>query len=334
MNETDYSRYTVLVVDDVPVNILLVKGMLSKLKFNVISANSGLQALELLQRTRADIILMDIMMPGMNGFEATKAVRANPATSDIPVIILSALNSDSDIKEGLEAGANEFITKPFIQERIVNSIINQISLSESRRNNHQKEGGRTYDSDAAIRLIAYTVCGRADDSSNRLMEMALCLPLPTLDESFYALSNHTEEELSAWAANRMQEMEVKSEQVSVNDCLAHVISLMTPAAAARGIVLKTDLASQLNATADATLLKAVFTNLLSYACRVASGEVTIQGNMDGGLASILITCTTETSADIDFRTALALEAASKMNGAVMCEQDKNGQCRFQVLLQI
>lgn len=131
MNETDYSKYTVLVVDDIPTNILLVKGMLSKLKFNVVSANSGQQALDLLTRTRPDIILMDILMPGMNGFEATRAIRSNPDTADIPVIMLSALNSDTDIKTGLEAGANEFITKPFIQEHIVNCIITQINLSRA-----------------------------------------------------------------------------------------------------------------------------------------------------------------------------------------------------------
>lgn len=76
----DNSRYTVLVVDDVPVNVLLVKGMLAKQKFNVISASSGQQALDLMVHERPDCILMDILMPNMNGFETTRAVRANPKT--------------------------------------------------------------------------------------------------------------------------------------------------------------------------------------------------------------------------------------------------------------
>lgn len=66
---TDNSQHTVLVVDDVPVNILLVKGMLAKQKFNVISANSGLQALDILTHEQPDSILLDILMPNMNGFE-------------------------------------------------------------------------------------------------------------------------------------------------------------------------------------------------------------------------------------------------------------------------
>lgn len=82
----DNSRYTVLVVDDVPVNVLLVKGMLAKQKFNVISASSGQQALDLIVHERPDCILMDILMPNMNGFETTRAVRANPKTQDIPII--------------------------------------------------------------------------------------------------------------------------------------------------------------------------------------------------------------------------------------------------------
>ena len=94
----DNSQYTVLVVDDVPVNILLVKGMLAKQKFKVLSATSGQQALEVLTHEHPDCILLDILMPNMNGFETTRAIRANPKTQDIPIILLSALNSDSDIK--------------------------------------------------------------------------------------------------------------------------------------------------------------------------------------------------------------------------------------------
>ena len=74
---TDNSQNTVLVLDEVPVKILLVKGMLAKQKFNVISANSGQQALDILTHEQPDCILLDILMPNMNGFETTRAIRAN-----------------------------------------------------------------------------------------------------------------------------------------------------------------------------------------------------------------------------------------------------------------
>lgn len=336
MSDTDYSQYSILVVDDIPVNILLVKGMLSKLKFNILSANSGQQALDLLARTEPDVILMDIMMPGMNGFETTRAIRANPATSHIPVIILSALNSDADIKEGLEAGANEFITKPFIQERIVNSIINQINLSAARHEKQTEDSGTRAGCDAAIRVIACMASRGNSPHARLLSDLALCLPLPLLDESLYALPKYTAEQLLAWATQRIQDMEVKNDPVSVNDCLAHVLKLMEPAGVAKGVTFKTGTLARMNVTADATLLTAVFTNLLSCVCRMASGEVLVSGSLNGGLASVVITATpgTASAIDIDFRVALALEAASRMNGAVVYEHKDNGQCLFQVLLQV
>ena len=82
---TDNSQYTVLVVDDVPVNILLVKGMLAKQKFNVISANSGQQALDVLTHEHPDGILLDILMPNMNGFETTRAIRANMSHNQLAI---------------------------------------------------------------------------------------------------------------------------------------------------------------------------------------------------------------------------------------------------------
>lgn len=334
MNETDYSKYTVLVVDDIPVNVLLVKGMLSKLKFNIISANSGQQALDLLNRTTPDIILMDIMMPGMNGFEATKAIRMNPATSDIPVIILSALNSDTDIKEGLEAGANEFITKPFIQERIVNCIINQINLSENKRKKQQENAGADMGCDAAMRLFASMIC-QNEKNAIHLADIALCLPLALLDETLYALPDYTEERLMEWAVQRMQKMEVRNNRISANTSLSQVIGLLQPIASVRQVTFQVNMTGELNISADATLLKTVFVNLLSCACRMCIGKININGSMDGGLANITIACMPGTipGKDTDFRVALALEAASRMNGAVVCEHSDDGLCVFQVLLQ-
>lgn len=336
MNETDYSKYTVLVVDDIPTNILLVKGMLSKLKFNVVSANSGQQALDLLTRTRPDIILMDILMPGMNGFEATRAIRSNPDTADIPVIMLSALNSDTDIKTGLEAGANEFITKPFIQEHIVNCIITQINLSKSKRKDKEQKTEAGLGWDAAIRLLAGMACCGEDNLARHLGDLALSMPLSLVDESLYALRDHTSESLVGWAAQRVQDLEMKTERLSVNDSLDYVISLLAPAAQARKVTWNVKLAGQIHVMADPLLLKAVFTNLLSCACQLGKGAITVSGSVDGGLANILIACTPDGKAklDTDFRVALALEVALKMNGAVTYEQTPDGQCHFQVLLQM
>ena len=204
MNEKDYSQYTVLVVDDIPTNILLVKGMLSKLKFNILSANSGQQALDLLGSTHPDIILMDILMPGMNGFEATRAIRSNTATADIPVVMLSALNSDSDVKKGLEAGANEFITKPFVQEHIINSIITQINLAESRRKNKTESTEAASGWNNAWQLLACLSCIKSEDAV-RLADMILSVPSAFLNEDLQAVAAQpSTDNLVNWTSQRLR----------------------------------------------------------------------------------------------------------------------------------
>lgn len=334
----DNSANTVLVVDDVPVNVLLVKGMLAKQKFKVISANSGQQALEIMSHEHPDCILMDILMPNMNGFETTRAVRANPKTRDIPIIMLSALNSDSDIKEGMEAGANEFVTKPFVQDRLISSIQNQITLAAANRKEHEEEAAAasatTYD--GTMRLLAYVACQKQDAFSRMLTEMALCVPIELVNDDLLHITDHTARGLIDWTVRRMLNYYVRNNKISVNDTLSEVINLIKPATEERGVKWNIHLSSDTSVSADPSLFKAVITNLMSYACRMSDGEVGITASVDGGLTSIVISTkmVDEDPEATDMRVEIALEIASKMNGAVVCDRGDDGTCQFQILLQI
>lgn len=125
---TDFSKYNVLAVDDVPLNLLLVEKMLSKFKFRIRKAANGRIALEEIAKERPDLILLDLMMPEVDGFEVLRQVRENPETADIRIVILSALNSTEDIVKGYQLGANDFITKPIIIEKLVNCVATQLQL--------------------------------------------------------------------------------------------------------------------------------------------------------------------------------------------------------------
>ena len=102
----------VLVVDDVPTNLKLLEVRLSAEYFEVILAANGPQALEICERGLCDIVLLDVMMPGMDGFEVARRIKSNPATHHIPVIMVTALDQPADRVKGLEAGADDFLTKP------------------------------------------------------------------------------------------------------------------------------------------------------------------------------------------------------------------------------
>ncbi|NJO53493.1 MAG: PleD family two-component system response regulator [Bacteroidales bacterium] len=102
----------VLVVDDVPTNVKLLEARLNAEYFEVLTAAGGPEALDICGRAQCDIVLLDVMMPGMDGFEVCRRLKANPLTHHIPVIMVTALGQTADRVRGLEAGADDFLTKP------------------------------------------------------------------------------------------------------------------------------------------------------------------------------------------------------------------------------
>src|SRR5215469_2673124 len=102
----------VLVVDDILSNVKLLEAKLSAEYFEVITASNGEQALTRVSAELPDIVLLDVMMPGMDGFEVCRRIKANAKTAYIPVVMVTALDQPSDRVTGLDAGADDFLTKP------------------------------------------------------------------------------------------------------------------------------------------------------------------------------------------------------------------------------
>ena len=109
----------VLVVDDVPANVRLLEARLTAEYFDVVTATSGQDALAVCERAECDLVLLDVMMPDMDGFEVCRRLKSNPATQHIPVVMVTALDQPSDRVRGLEAGADDFLTKPIPEMALI-----------------------------------------------------------------------------------------------------------------------------------------------------------------------------------------------------------------------
>ncbi len=112
------AQLRVLVVDDVPVNILVARNMLEKMGFHVSEAKNGVEAIDSFQKHQYDLILMDLQMPEMDGFEATRQIRSQKKGADIPIVAITAATQDEDRKMAIEVGMDAYINKPFVASQL------------------------------------------------------------------------------------------------------------------------------------------------------------------------------------------------------------------------
>ncbi len=119
-----------LVVDDTPVNVKLLADLLAAKGYSVVTASAGPEALEKVEKGRPDLVLLDVMMPGMSGYEVCKKLRENPATAMLPVVMVTALDPAQERVKGIEAGADDFLTKPINQQELLARVRSLLRIKE------------------------------------------------------------------------------------------------------------------------------------------------------------------------------------------------------------
>lgn len=131
-HKTDLPKPNILMVDDTPKNLQVLGNMLKNETYNVEFAMSGSTALEWVQKKDFDLILLDVMMPEMDGFEVCAEIKSNPAKSHIPVIFITAKTDTESIVKGFKLGAVDYVAKPFIKDELLARVRTQIELKRSR----------------------------------------------------------------------------------------------------------------------------------------------------------------------------------------------------------
>jgi len=300
----DHSEYTILVVDDVVSNVLLLRVLLTNEKFKVITASNGKEALSQAANAHPDLILLDVMMPEMNGFEVAERLKADPETQNIPIIFLTVLNTTADIVKGFKVGANDFISKPFNKEELVIRVNHQISLIAAKRIilRQTEELRKTImGRDKLYSVIAHDL--RSPMGSIKMVLNMLILSLPEEQigaEMFQMLSmaNQSTEDVFALLDNLLKrtksqigKLNVVYQDFDVVENVASVIEIFNLVAAVKNIKLSFSVQEKIEVHADIDMIKTIMRNLLSNAIKFSynDSEILVKAVVEGDMAIISVT---------------------------------------------
>jgi CheY-like chemotaxis protein len=128
MSQEENRNPMVLVVDDNPHNLELILAYLEDLDCRTVSAEGGLEALEIIKNDPPDLVLLDVMMPKISGFEVCRKLKNNPQTADIPVIMVTALNEMGDIERAIQSGTDDFLSKPVNKWELITRVKTMLRL--------------------------------------------------------------------------------------------------------------------------------------------------------------------------------------------------------------
>lgn len=286
--EINPSEYKILIVDDVMSNVLLLKVLLTNEKFKIVTASDGHQALAQVEKENPDLILLDVMMPDMSGFEVSQQLKANPGTAEIPIIFLTALNSAADIVKGFQVGGNDFISKPFNKEELIIRVTHQISLVAAKRIIvAQTEELRKIimGRDKLYSVIAHDLRSPMGSIKMVLNMLILNLPSATIGEEMYELltmANQTTEDvfslldnLLKWTKSQIGKLKVVYQHIDIVEVLEGVNEIFSMVAGLKKIRIRLQAPEHLEVYADIDMIKTVIRNLISNAIKFSNEDTEI-----------------------------------------------------------
>ena len=301
--EINPSEYKILIVDDVMSNVLLLKVLLTNEKFAIATASNGRQALEQVDKENPDLVLLDVMMPDMSGFEVAQHLKSNPQTAEIPIIFLTALNSTADIVKGFQVGANDFISKPFNKEELIIRVTHQISLVAAKRLilSKTEELQRTIAGrDKLYSVIAHDLRSPMGSIKMVLNMLILNLPFEKIGAEMYELltmANQTTEDvfslldnLLKWTKSQIGKLNVVYQDVDLVEVTDGVIEIFSMVASLKKIRIREMKPERMMVNADIDMLKTVVRNLLSNAIKFSkeNSEILVKMEEVNGMAVVSV----------------------------------------------
>ncbi len=272
----------ILVVDDVPENLQLLYSMLNCEGYNIRPVPGGELALNAAEKEKPDLILLDIMMPGMDGFEVCRRLKEKPDLKDIPVIFISALGDTNSIVKAFKMGGVDYISKPFQEEEVKSRILTHLKLY--RQNKELQELNAT--KDKFFSIIAHDLRSPFNgflgltnmlveefESFTRTEIQKFSVILKDSASNLYSLL----ENLLEWARLHRGITSFEPETISVKPLISECILSVLDSANKKELVIRIEIPTDLEIFADKYMLNSTIRNLLSNAVKftVKGGEITI-----------------------------------------------------------
>ena len=298
------SEYKILIVDDVISNVLLLKILLTNEKFQVCTANNGTTCIEQAKKEHPDLILLDVMMPDISGFDTAVILKKDEDTKDIPIIFLTALNTPADLVHGFKVGASDFLTKPFNKEELVMRVTQQISLVAAKRIIEKQNAelrATLSNRDKMYSVIAHDL--RSPMASIRMvLNLVVASTSPELvGPELYELLDKANKEsedvhdlldnLLKWTKSQTGRLNVVIQDLDLNDIIPGVVDIFEMIAETKHIKLNLQMAEgPLVVTADNDMLKTIVRNFLSNAIKFSpeNSSIDIIMSKDADFAKVSV----------------------------------------------
>mgnify|MGYP002550006915 CR=1 FL=1 len=298
------AEFKLLVVDDVQTNVLLLKALLGKEGYGILVANNGQEALEVIRNENPDLILLDVMMPGMDGFEVAERLKSEEFRCEIPIIFLTALDDTQSIVNGFKLGVGDFISKPFRKEELMVRIKHQLSLVAARRIIEEKNeelrktiAGR----DKMYSVIAHDLRSPMASMKMLLNTIMMSVEKDKIDPDIFdmlEMSNKTSEEvfslldnLLKWTKSQLGKLTVISQKLDISGLADGVVEVMNSVAEVKHIkLIRTDHESFF-VYVDIEMIKSVLRNLISNAVKFSNPDSDIKVGIKAEDGKVIVSVT-------------------------------------------
>jgi hypothetical protein len=298
------AEFKLLVVDDVQTNVLLLKALLSKEGYGILVANNGQEALEVIRNENPDLILLDVMMPGMDGFEVAERLKSEEFRCEIPIIFLTALDDTQSIVNGFKLGVGDFISKPFRKEELMVRIKHQLSLVAARRIIEEKNeelrktiAGR----DKMYSVIAHDLRSPMASMKMLLNTIMMSVEKDKIDPDIFdmlEMSNKTSEEvfslldnLLKWTKSQLGKLTVIPQKLDISGLADGVVEVMNSVAEVKHIkLIRTDHESFF-VYVDIEMIKSILRNLISNAVKFSNPDSEIKVGIKAEDGKVIVSVT-------------------------------------------